>query len=128
MRAETTVAGPANGETASESRPQPDLTDVRNGSNYTVYLVKPFVKVKKEGQEKRIGVPEIPSGGPDGFKRGATLLRRESVLLGLANPKTRRPVQGLLQGQSWGWDRLEAQKPKGTHETNVHRALRAQRK
>ena len=74
MRAETTVAGPANGETASESRPQPDLTDVRNGSNYTVYLVKPFVKVKKEGQEKRIGVPEIPSGGPDGFKRGATLL------------------------------------------------------
>ena len=50
-------------ETASESRPQPDLTDVRNGSNYTVYLVKPFVKVKKEGQEKRIGVPEIPSVG-----------------------------------------------------------------
>ena len=100
---------------------------MRNGSNYTVYLVKPFVKVKKEGQEKRIGVPEIPSGGPDGFKRGATLLRRESVLLGLANPKTRRPVQGLLQGQSWGWDRLEAQKPEGTHETNVHRALRVQR-
>ena len=50
--------------------------EILNGSNYTGYLVRPLVKVKKEGQEKRTGVLEIPSGGPDGFERGATLLLR----------------------------------------------------
>ena len=63
---------------------------MRNGSNYTVYLAKPFVKVKKEELVKRFG-PEIDPGEfPPAFEVCIKLiaeLKRTGSVAGVKTPR-----------------------------------------